>query len=220
MSTVPSGCGRLEGELVELALGTLSGTQRATVLAHVQGCARCREEVERLSSVADAVLATAPEAEPPPGFELRLFERMGLSRPRHRWAPRRRAARVTLALGVVAGALGAGLGAGLSAASGGPAALAAPIAADLTAQHSIRGEVYLAAGSPGWLFMSVQGVGVTGLVTCKVRSTDGKTATVGNFWIQGGAGSWAYELPVPAAQVRSAWIASGGVVLASAKLNG
>ncbi len=220
MSVRPADCATVADELPELALGTLSGARRAVVLSHVQGCARCIDEVDRLASAADAILAVAPDAEPPAGFETVVLERMGLSgRRRLRVAPRRRITRIALAAGALAGALGTGLGLGLSSAGGGGPAAVAPIAADLTAHHAILGEVYLAAGSPGWLFMSVDHLGVTGLVTCKVRTVGGATSTVGTFWVEGGAGSWAYQLPVPAGQVRAAWVLSGGAVLASAQLN-
>jgi hypothetical protein len=54
----------------ELALGIADGEDRARVLEHVEDCADCRREVERLSAVADDLLVLAPEHEPPPGFEL------------------------------------------------------------------------------------------------------------------------------------------------------
>jgi hypothetical protein len=221
MSTHSQNCESVRGDLAELALGTLSGVERSSVLAHVQSCSYCREEVDRLSAAADAVLTIAPEAEPSAGFETRLFERVGVTPTRRRWLPRRRFTRVAVATGALVGALGAGLGIGL--ATGGsslPGFVSAPIAANLTADHSIRGEIYLAGGHPGYLFMAVDHVDMTGLVTCKLTTADGTTTTVGTFWLQKGAGSLAYELPVPASQIRTAWIVSGnGTVLASAELN-
>jgi hypothetical protein len=220
MSLPPNGCAAVRDDLAELALGTLSGLERSAVLSHVQFCSLCREEVDRLSAAADAVLTLAPEAEPSAGFETRLFERMGVSAPRHRWLPRRRAGRIALAAGALVSALGAGLGVGLATAGSSLPAISDPIAASLTAGHSIRGEVYLATGNPGWVFMSVDHVDMTGLATCKVQTANGTTTTVGTFWVEKGTGSWAYELPVPASQVRTAWIVnSSGTVLAKAELN-
>ncbi len=221
MTMHPQDCEAVHDDLAELALGTLSGVERSSVLAHVQSCSRCRDEVDRLSAAADAILTIAPEVEPTAGFESRLFERMGVTTPRRTWFPRRHAVRVAAAAGALLGALGAGVGLGIATTGGGlPAAAPPPIAANLTADHSIRGEVYLAGGKPGWLFMSVDHVDMTGLVSCKVRTAAGVTTTVGTFWLQGGSGSWAYELPVPVSQVRTAWIVNGsGTVLASATLN-
>jgi hypothetical protein len=71
----------------ELALGILSGAERAEVVLHVDGCARCRAVVADLTEVADAIPALAPDAEPPRGFESRLLRRLdeGERRTRRRW---------------------------------------------------------------------------------------------------------------------------------------
>ncbi len=68
--------------LAELALGILTGRERAATLAHVENCPRCAEELELLSRAADAVVQVAPDREPPVGFEVRLFERMGVIDPK------------------------------------------------------------------------------------------------------------------------------------------
>src|SRR5271154_6917240 len=89
------GCEEYANELAELALGVLNGRERARVLAHVESCQRCADELELLSRVADTVVQAAPEMEPPLGFEVRLFEKMGVTdvRPRRRrlrpsrWGP-------------------------------------------------------------------------------------------------------------------------------------
>jgi hypothetical protein len=212
-------CQGVQDELAELALGTLSGLERSVALTHVEGCPNCRAEVNRLSAVADAILTLAPEVEPQAGFETRLFERMGVSR-RRRWRlPRRQVQRVALAGGALLGALGLGLGLALTSGGGVPAIDTAAIAANLTADHTSRGEVYVAPGQPGWLFMSVDHAQVTGLVTCRLTTVRGDTISVGTFWLASGSGTWAYELPVPADQVKRAWVVTGdGQVLASATL--
>ena len=73
------GCERYSCELAELALGVLTGRERVEALSHVESCPRCAEELEQLSRVADTVVQVAPEMEPPVGFEVRLFERMGVA---------------------------------------------------------------------------------------------------------------------------------------------
>ena len=65
-------------ELAELALGVLTGRDRARDLAHVDSCPHCADELEQLARTADAVVRVAPEVEPPLGFEVRLFEQMGV----------------------------------------------------------------------------------------------------------------------------------------------
>ena len=53
------GCVALQNELSELALGVLTGRDRARVLAHVESCQGCAEELEHLSRAADAVVQAA-----------------------------------------------------------------------------------------------------------------------------------------------------------------
>jgi hypothetical protein len=71
----------------ELALGILSGAERAEVLLHVNGCARCQAYVAELTEAADVIPQLAVEAEPPPGFEGRVLQRLGQQerRTRRRW---------------------------------------------------------------------------------------------------------------------------------------
>jgi Putative zinc-finger len=222
MSTSPPdpGCETTHDDLAELALGMLSGLERSVVLSHVQGCSKCRDEVDRLSAVADAILTLAPEVEPQAGFETRLFERMGVVRPRRWQRPTRRVQRIALAGSALFGGLGIGLG--LAFSSGGGSAVATPpaIVANLTADHAPRGEVYVAPGDPSWLFMSVAHAKVTGLVTCRITTAGGRTTTIGTFWLASGSGTWAYQLDVPANQVKRAWVVTDdGTVLASATLS-
>jgi anti-sigma-K factor RskA len=63
----------------ELALGVLTGRERARALAHLDGCEACREQVRELSMVGDELLALLPSAEPPAGFESRVLDRLGLT---------------------------------------------------------------------------------------------------------------------------------------------
>lgn len=78
-------CEELREPLAELALGIASGEQRARVLDHTDRCPHCQRLLGELALVGDELLTLAPEHEPPPGFEVRVIERLG-SPPR----PRRR----------------------------------------------------------------------------------------------------------------------------------
>jgi hypothetical protein len=66
--------------LPELALGLLDGPEEAAALAHVDGCERCRQELDDLLRTADMVLAAVPPAEPPPGFEMAVLARLAATR--------------------------------------------------------------------------------------------------------------------------------------------
>ena len=80
-------CAEVRELAPELALGILSGAERAEVLLHVNGCARCQAYVAELTEAADVIPQLAPEAEPPAGFESRVLRRLdeGERRTRRRW---------------------------------------------------------------------------------------------------------------------------------------
>lgn len=72
----PLRCSELRDMAPEVALGLLTGEERALALAHLEGCAACRAEVASLAGVADELLLTGPEAEPPEGFDRRVVGRL------------------------------------------------------------------------------------------------------------------------------------------------
>src|SRR5271155_1475493 len=101
----------MNDDLIEFALGTLSGRSRAAVLDHLQTCAHCNAEVESLADVTDKLLWLGPPAAPPLGFETRLIERYRGGDTRRRTTRRQRvgvlavAAMVAAVLGVSVGAI-------------------------------------------------------------------------------------------------------------------
>jgi Putative zinc-finger len=72
----PLRCSQLRDMAPEVALGLLTGEERAVALAHLEGCAACRAEVASLAGVADELLLTGPEATPPEGFDRRVLARL------------------------------------------------------------------------------------------------------------------------------------------------
>jgi len=223
----------VQGDLAELALSTLAGRERAAALAHLADCPPCRAELERLSVAADALVQLAPPAEPPVGFEVRLFDRLGVVPPgarRRRSGPGRRATRVLLAAAAVVVAVALAFGAGWVA-SPGPRSPSLGVtggdfdgrlvSARLTADGHADGEVLVYSAEPSWMFMTLADAGRSAMVTCEVTTRAGRTVRVGTFWLSpGGYGAWGTALPVPAAEVRSARVvARDGTVLASAVLH-
>jgi hypothetical protein len=65
----------------ELALGVLTGRERALAVAHLNECDDCREDVRQLMETGEQLLELLPPAEPPAGFESRVLERLGLPAP-------------------------------------------------------------------------------------------------------------------------------------------
>jgi hypothetical protein len=73
-------CEQVQDAAPELALGLLTGRERATHLEHLEHCGACRAEVSALAVAADDVLLAAPETAPPDGFEHRVLERLAALR--------------------------------------------------------------------------------------------------------------------------------------------
>jgi hypothetical protein len=69
-------CDELRSMAAEVALGILSGAERADALGHMEHCVGCRVLVEGLAQTGDALLLLAPEAEPPMGFESGVVARV------------------------------------------------------------------------------------------------------------------------------------------------
>jgi anti-sigma-K factor RskA len=87
-------CDEFAEVAAELALGVLTGRERAAALAHLDGCESCRDLVRELTITGEGLLALLPSREPPVGFETRVLDRIGPSAPsRPRPGPRRRADR-------------------------------------------------------------------------------------------------------------------------------
>jgi hypothetical protein len=74
-------CAELADVAAELALGVLTGRERAMAIAHLDKCDDCREDVRQLMATGEQLVELLPPAEPPAGFETRVLERLGLPAP-------------------------------------------------------------------------------------------------------------------------------------------
>jgi predicted anti-sigma-YlaC factor YlaD len=74
----------------ELALGALTGRQRARAIEHLERCDACRVRVSDLTATAEQLLRLLPECEPPPGFALRVTRRIARAKRLRRHKPPRR----------------------------------------------------------------------------------------------------------------------------------
>jgi hypothetical protein len=192
--------------LPELALGIADGEQRALALEHIAGCPDCRRELEELSSLADGLIALAPESEPPPGFENRVLDRLAIRQPRPRPA-RRRLRRLAFAASVPAVAAATALFLSLSYSS--DRRLASQYRAALqgaqgkyfqsahlnTPTGQQAGIVFAYQGSPSWLFYTVQGRYSSAVYKEQIVTRSGRTLTLPRFRLING--SWGIATPVP-----------------------
>jgi hypothetical protein len=103
-------CEEVEALAPELALGVLTGDERATALLHLSSCPACRERVEQLASVADQLLLAAPDYEPPIRFESRVLDRVAQARTPPLAPVTNRWRRSRVAVLVVAAAVAAAVG--------------------------------------------------------------------------------------------------------------
>jgi hypothetical protein len=230
----PHQCDAFSDNLAELALGILTGRERAATLAHVDSCAHCAEELEQLARTADAVVTVAPEMEPTVGFEVRLFNRMGVAEaaPRRRAAPLRwvgKSPRWAMMAAAAAIALVVGLSIGWTTGSpsGGRSAVEVPhpagpqvATADLTKNGHVVGRAAIYGGSNPWMIVTLADSWSDGTVTCEVVTANGVTHRVGSFTAKDGYGSWGAPLRVAPQDVRKAEVVtSNGTVIATAVLS-
>ena len=240
-------CDELAGVAAELALGALTGRERADALAHLDRCEACREDVRRLTMTGEELFGLLPAREPPPGFEIGVMARIGLIAPSlvvgrrigralHRGGdaggqgrsgqtgPGRAGAtrRMLAAAAVTLAVVGAGLGGwGLRFAASPPPWSPLSSAALTSASHRAVGMIYVYDGSPGWLYMSVDLGSGNGTVACRVAGADGHVTTVGSFRLAGGYGAWGGPDPGDDSLLTRAWLVSAdGTVLATASFAG
>jgi hypothetical protein len=212
-------CEAMSDDLIEFALGTLTGRPRAVVLDHLETCAHCNAEVESLADVTDRLLWLAPEAEPSLGFETRLIERYRGGDVRRRTQRRQRASVFAVAA-MLAAVLGIGVGAVVTnhGTTAPPSATTLrPLTGRLMSGAQVVGDVTISSGRPSWMIMDIDAGMLSGTVWCQVTLANGHTETVGQFTISNGYGSWVAPIKGSARQVRSARVVNAnGTVLAQA----
>jgi hypothetical protein len=203
-------CARTRETLPELALGIADGEQRALALEHIAGCSDCRRELEQLSSVADDLIALIPEREPPPGFENRVLDHLGV-RDTPRRPARRRLRRLALAAAVPAVAAATALAMSFSYSS--DRRLATQYRAALQGAHGkyfqsarlntparqVAGIVFAYQGAPSWLFYTLNGRYGSGLYQEQIVTRAGRTITLPPFRLING--SWGIATPMPARDI-------------------
>ena len=195
------GCAGFADTRAELALGVLTGRERAEALAHLGHCAACQENVRQLMMKGEQLVQLLPAKEPPPGFDTRVMERLriaalspdpgqasrmsptgqrrrsgreaGEDKPRKPRKPR--GPRRVLAAAAVAlvAAVSALGGWSLDAATSSTASSSLSSASLVSASDLTVGTIFFYGGSEQWLSMSVNLRSGTGSVTCQLVSPTG-----------------------------------------------
>lgn len=209
-------CPGVETLAPEIALGVVTGDERATALAHIGHCASCRRLVEELAAVADPLLLLAPEVDPSIGFESRVLaqtaEAAASAPPPPTLVPRRRpAARPSRRrrLGLVAAAAAATLLVGAGGLLIGRALVAdePPVRTALAVSASGRAtcRAFAYGEQEAWVFVNLEAPKEwTADYTVEITTEGGGTpATVGRFHLQDGSASFGAKVGVPASRLRA-----------------
>jgi hypothetical protein len=229
-------CDGYSENLAELALGILTGRARVATLAHVDSCAHCAEELEQLSRTADAVVSVAPELEPTVGFEVRLFNRMGLIedpapvaitsghglRGPRRWVTGTPRWALASAAAVVALLVGLSIGWSVRSPAGPthPTNTEAVATAALKEDGNVVGTVATYNSATPWMIVTMHDSSAHGALTCEVVTANGVTHKIGTFSATYGYAAWDAPLKVMPQDVRKAEVvSSNGTVIATASLS-
>ena len=152
-------CDDLAEVAAELALGVLTGRERAQAIRHLDRCGTCRERIRDLALNEEELLGLLPGREPPAGFETGVMGRLGFTgrhRGRSPGRPRWLLATAATVIAVAAGLGGWGLrgAAAASPQAGSGAQPAVHTAALTTASQQRIGTIFLYTGRPGWLYLT------------------------------------------------------------------
>ena len=237
-------CDEFADAAAELALGVLTGRDRAKAIAHLDQCDACRENIHQLTIKGEELLGLLPTSEPPPGFETGVMERLGLASPSPRRGPVSRIGRVRFpgrksgsrpgpvrvgqtrrmltVAAVLLAAVVPGLGGwGLRVATLSPARSPLSSAALVTANRQTVGKIFFYDGTSRWIYMSVSMGPENGTVICQLEIRDGNFTTVGSFSLTDGYASWGSAEPVNIGPLAGArLISTAGTVLATASISG
>lgn len=193
------GCAELREVAPELALGAVSGDERAQAVAHLTTCPACRQLVNDLTRVADDLLLVAPEVEPPPGFESRVLARLG-----DEMKPRRRAWRSLAAVAAAAALVVFGGVVGATLVDDGERAQPVRTALAISASGRSTCRVVLTGEDPTSLVVSLDGPPGTSFgYVVEAQPAKGKPVPVGEFRLNDGHGILATTVDLDADDVRS-----------------
>jgi hypothetical protein len=200
-------CDEIRELAPELALGTVTGDERARALEHLAGCPQCRAIVQEMSDVSDELLLAAPALEPPVGFESRMMER-------YRFGHQKKPRRVAMLLAAAAVLLAAGGGGTylalrsnidfanhyrrVFAAAQGEYFASSP----LYSGDRPLGQAFAYQGSPSWVFVVLDGANTAHRYNVKLVTRNGREIPLGSFTRTPGTTSWGRALPV---DLRSVW---------------
>lgn len=218
-------CPEVEALAAELALGSVSGADRANALSHLSRCPSCRRLVDELSAAADPLLLLAPEHEPSIGFETRVLAATPAPgadhsapspAPAHRRRPRRtlgRIGRIAVAAAFVVTAATAGVLVGRAIDDTADPGVRTALAVSANGRATCRAFAY--GEQEAWVFVSLEAPREwTADYRVEVTTEAGGTAAnLGTLKLADGTGTLGGTLDVPASKLRSIRVFDGSGAL-------
>ena len=201
----PVSCPEVRELAPEIALGIVSGSQRADALQHASECGPCRVLVGELAEAADALPLLAPESEPPSGFEQRVVATLKAPR----WRNRRRvvaAIVVAAAAAMIVSIVGVRIVESRQETTGSEAAASKVRSVEMMGANGLHvGNVFVTNGKPASVIVNVNYAVAEGTYGIQYRAGS-TTKRLGDIHIRDGQGSWGSVAQLPTA-------GSGSVVL-------
>jgi hypothetical protein len=195
-------CAEARDLVPDLALGTLSGDDRALVLDHLGLCSTCGTEAVDLAAVIDELLKLAPQIDPPAGFESAVLARMAAADAAGQRRSAWRRHRVLIGSAAAAVVVVAGLSGAMVATRGGTSGLDRQYvqtiralggkelrAAPLAAGGSTWGQAFVYEGKSSWVFVSMSWDVPDGDYHVMLDRSDGPSAAAGRIRLAHGEGS-------------------------------
>ena len=217
MST--SSCAGVRERAPDLALGTLTGPERADVVAHLDGCSSCQALVGEYASVADALLDLVPEADP--ATELASPVLAAMQPARHR----RRRHRVAALVAAATLALTAGTGITVAlvardqSGGGSTATTSALRSAPMVGAGDVTvGRVVSTGDRPLKLAVSVDYWVPDGHYQLAARNRAGEADPVGTLDVTNGRGTWTGSTPAVPHPVTVSLVDKSGVTVCEGRL--
>jgi hypothetical protein len=212
-----SSCARVRECAPDLALGALTGPERAEVVEHLDGCPSCQALVGEYATVADTLLELVPEAQPPAALAAPVLDAM---RPP---VPRRRRHRIATLVAAAMLAITAGAGVFVAVETGGggtgsTAASALHSAPMVGAGDRTVGRVVSTGDDPPRLAVSVDYWVADGSYQLAALDGNGTSVPVGTLQVAGGRGTWTGRAPAVDHPVAVALVDPSGRVVCRGRL--
>jgi Putative zinc-finger len=199
-------CDEMEALAPELALGTLTGPERAQAVEHLASCPDCQRRVAALAQVVDSLLILVPEDDPSPDLAARVLARTVGEQPAEAVGGRHAPWRRRVLVGSIAAAVLAVLALTIAALGRGDGDEADTVRTAVATDDGGRSvcRAVINEVDPAWLFVSLDEPGEERAgYDVEIRFDSGETARVGRIDLRDGHGELAVTLDLRGSRAHS-----------------